>query len=274
MKQNQWSDRLRNLGIKGLYEEMVTEELLLDGVTISMSINPRNYPVLIQRTLGYRFSTISMKAIEETKQSAYAIFTTLQGYAAYLLWDWSKTLSDARETIKAPTFSLADYFDERIAPDQVGEFYHNYLEFAGFQHIRAFSQKPEKFVDLCRPNQLTFTDMMNDVTLMDKLADYNPEQPIDGAKMQDLAYMSMCISGEAGEVANSCKKLIRDGWSEHEWNNLQDELVDVMIYITKLARNFDINLDAVWDRKHAELYERNELGPADEWLTTKDKEAD
>lgn len=109
-------------------------------------------------------------------------------------------------------------------------------------------------------NTITFKDMLTDINLLDSMAGYKEYMQVP-QDMQDLAYLCLCISGEAGEIANSCKKLLRDGWTESEYDNLQKELVDVLIYIAKLIENTGIDLDLIWKEKISELYGRNHIEP-------------
>lgn len=49
-----------------------------------------------------------------------------------------------------------------------------------------------------------------------------------------LAYLGLGLAGEAGEVANKVKKLIRDGTPDDFKATLVDELGDVMWYLFRL----------------------------------------
>ena len=80
----------------------------------------------------------------------------------------------------------------------------------------------------------------------------------------DVVFNTMGLAGEAGEVANMVKKMMRgdfdlDVYSE-EWFDISDELADVFIYLMKLATALDIDLEDAWLRKRAQLVER--WGPA------------
>lgn len=83
--------------------------------------------------------------------------------------------------------------------------------------------------------------------------------------MVGLMYMTNCLCGEVGEVANVVKKLYRDGTTEARIAHLHEELVDVMIYLAEMIYVTDMNFDEAWHKKHEELRQR--------WTAKKDKEA-
>lgn len=80
--------------------------------------------------------------------------------------------------------------------------------------------------------------------------------------MEGLLYMSNCLCGEAGEVANVVKKLYRDGVTPDRIEHLHEEIVDVMIYLAELIYVTDMDFDAAWKKKHAALYKRWEAKKA------------
>tara|TARA_B000000475_G_C15939677_1_gene424216 strand:+ start:559 stop:867 length:309 start_codon:yes stop_codon:yes gene_type:complete len=75
-----------------------------------------------------------------------------------------------------------------------------------------------------------------------------------------LEYLALGLVGEAGEVANKIKKVIRDGTSP---NNVRDELGDVLWYLAMLSTEIGYSLDTIADKnlwKLANRKERNVLG--------------
>ena len=79
-------------------------------------------------------------------------------------------------------------------------------------------------------------------------------------KNKALEYLALGLVGEAGEVANKIKKVIRDGTSP---NNVRDELGDVLWYLAMLSTELGYSLDTVADKnlwKLANRKERNVLG--------------
>lgn len=74
--------------------------------------------------------------------------------------------------------------------------------------------------------------------------------------MTGLLYMTNCLVGEAGEVANVVKKLYRDGTTPERIAHLHEEIVDVMIYLAEMVYVTEMDFDAVWEKKHEELRKR------------------
>jgi len=74
--------------------------------------------------------------------------------------------------------------------------------------------------------------------------------------LENLFYITMCLVGESGEIANEAKKIWRDGDSEELREKLATEVVDILIYIAKTIKILEIDIEEYWDEKHEELYER------------------
>ena len=74
--------------------------------------------------------------------------------------------------------------------------------------------------------------------------------------MSNLFYHGLCLAGEAGEVANVIKKIWRDGDSEASRKHLEEEIVDMAIFMGMLVKISGMDFDAAWEAKHRELYER------------------
>jgi len=78
-----------------------------------------------------------------------------------------------------------------------------------------------------------------------------------------LSYATLGLAGEAGEIANKVKKIIRDNKGEitHEVkDNLSDELGDVLWYLSALASELDASLNDVADKNIQKLFSRKERG--------------
>ena len=81
-----------------------------------------------------------------------------------------------------------------------------------------------------------------------------------------IAYLSLGLCGEAGEVANKIKKYIRDGTNSYD--ELADELGDVLWYLAVLAHYLEadsvfgtaMNLDEIAARNLYKLSERAKRG--------------
>jgi NTP pyrophosphatase (non-canonical NTP hydrolase) len=77
------------------------------------------------------------------------------------------------------------------------------------------------------------------------------------SSLQAIAYCTLGLTGEAGEIANKVKKLIRDGDSEVKRKEIVAELGDVLWYLSQLAMELQQtlgevaakNLDKLADRK-------------------------
>lgn len=64
----------------------------------------------------------------------------------------------------------------------------------------------------------------------------------------DGYFLSLCLCGETGEVANLLKKQWR-GDGPVDKANIADELADCEVYLRLLAKKFDIDLDAAVESK-------------------------
>ena len=83
-------------------------------------------------------------------------------------------------------------------------------------------------------------------------------------KHQALEYLTLGLTGEAGEIANKVKKLIRDGADVEGYNDkLQQiamELGDVLWYCAMLANEVDANLGRVMEANLHKLADRKSRG--------------
>jgi len=78
-----------------------------------------------------------------------------------------------------------------------------------------------------------------------------------------ITYPALGMAGEAGEVANKVKKLIRDGKDEmpDDWREqLASEIGDVMWYCAALARDLDVSLTTIMAANLDKLKARQERG--------------
>jgi NTP pyrophosphatase (non-canonical NTP hydrolase) len=78
-----------------------------------------------------------------------------------------------------------------------------------------------------------------------------------------LAYPALGLAGEAGEVADHFKKVIRDDGgevSEERREKLAGELGDVLWYVAQLATELDLDLDGIAQGNLEKLRSRQRRG--------------
>ncbi len=79
-------------------------------------------------------------------------------------------------------------------------------------------------------------------------------------RIEELMYLSLGMSGEAGEVSNCIKKLFRDQDTPELRANLSKELGDVMWYAARLATALDVDLTEIISMNKAKLEDRMARG--------------
>ena len=79
-------------------------------------------------------------------------------------------------------------------------------------------------------------------------------------KEKALEYLTLGLTGEAGEIANKVKKLLRDGADREGYheklNAIGKELGDVMWYCAMLAKEVDMNLGRIMEDNLDKLADR------------------
>lgn len=78
-----------------------------------------------------------------------------------------------------------------------------------------------------------------------------------------LSYTTLGLAGEAGEIANKLKKVIRDQnghLTDDSRAALADELGDVLWYVASLAHELGVPLDDIARRNLAKLADRHRCG--------------
>ena len=63
--------------------------------------------------------------------------------------------------------------------------------------------------------------------------------------LQSLSYCALGLAGEAGEIANKVKKLLRDGDSFSKRDAIAAELGDVLWYLSQLATELEKDLGKI-----------------------------
>ena len=75
-------------------------------------------------------------------------------------------------------------------------------------------------------------------------------------KKDAIAYLSLGLVSEAGEVAGKAKKIIRDGTQF----DLASEVGDVLWYCAMLATELDVSLGKLMENNLDKLYDRKKRG--------------
>ena len=71
----------------------------------------------------------------------------------------------------------------------------------------------------------------DDVEAIDKIMGI---QSTNDCTTSNLMFFTLCMVGEAGELANVVKKMVRNGATKERWKDFEEELADVLIYFVKL----------------------------------------
>jgi len=85
-------------------------------------------------------------------------------------------------------------------------------------------------------------------------------------KNKAMEYLTLGLTGEAGEIANKVKKFIRDGAAKDEYLakriEIGYEIGDVLWYCAVLAEELDMNLGHIMEKnleKLADRHKRNKI---------------
>ncbi len=73
-----------------------------------------------------------------------------------------------------------------------------------------------------------------------------------------IIYPALGLAGEAGEVANKVKKLMRDGTLDKD--AVAQEMGDVLWYLAALATDLGLDLDQIAEQNLARLADRKARG--------------
>jgi len=82
-------------------------------------------------------------------------------------------------------------------------------------------------------------------------------------KKDEVFHLILGLVGEAGEIAEKAKKVVRDQKSDFatfDTDDLTKELGDVLWYVAVLADHFDIDLQDIADVNIAKLASRQQRG--------------
>lgn len=81
--------------------------------------------------------------------------------------------------------------------------------------------------------------------------------------LMGVYYTVLGLTGEAGEIANKVKKILRDDngkLSPEKKEQIVDEIGDVMWYIASLASELDVELESIAQLNIDKLFSRLERG--------------
>jgi NTP pyrophosphatase (non-canonical NTP hydrolase) len=80
---------------------------------------------------------------------------------------------------------------------------------------------------------------------------------------QNFIYPTLGLAGEAGEVADKIKKILRDNGGivdEPRRAEIELELGDVLWYVSQIATELKISLEEIADKNIVKLYSRQDRG--------------
>lgn len=96
---------------------------------------------------------------------------------------------------------------------------------------------------------------------VDKLA-YNM-QPASIAALFRIGYITLGLSGEAAEISNKVKKVIRDNggvFDDGIISIIASELGDVMWYVAQMCNELEIDLNGIMEQNLRKLQDRQSRG--------------
>lgn len=109
--------------------------------------------------------------------------------------------------------------------------------------------------------ELTFNEYQNGALETAQYPEVETINDFGGLTGTNFVYPVIGLVGEAGEVAEKCKKIIRDKKGlveETDKQAIKKELGDVLWYVAVLAKEFDLNLDEVAKANYEKLKSRKE----------------
>ena len=80
-------------------------------------------------------------------------------------------------------------------------------------------------------------------------------------EFEAMFYVALGLAGEAGEICNKMKKMLRDGVSKEEMREfLRGELGDAQWYLGRLADDFNLTLSEIMEANIDKLRDRKARG--------------
>ena len=110
-----------------------------------------------------------------------------------------------------------------------------------------------------RTNENHKYNRISDLDMYQKVAKSTAIYP----REQAIIYPTLGLTGEAGEVANKVKKIIRDGTIENHESLIQEisaEIGDCLWYISVLADDIGVKLSDIANNNLVKLANRKEKG--------------
>lgn len=96
-----------------------------------------------------------------------------------------------------------------------------------------------------------------------KTAIYPGSSRDPGTSIDAISYSTLGLVGEAGEIANKVKKILRDEGgviTPKALAELEKELGDVLWYLSNLAYDIDTSLEYIADMNLKKLHDRKDRG--------------
>lgn len=86
---------------------------------------------------------------------------------------------------------------------------------------------------------------------------FNWHEQIDEEHLEMLNFLMIALTGEVGETANIIKKINRGDCSlQAQKENLEEEIVDIFIYVIKLVYQLDMDIEQGYIKKMKKNKER------------------
>jgi len=98
-----------------------------------------------------------------------------------------------------------------------------------------------------------------DMNIYQDKARYTAIYP-DQGQLGGILYAALGLAGEAGEVANKAKKLLRDGDTDERRYVIRAEIGDVLWYVSQLCEELNVTLGTVAVQNLEKLYGRKSDG--------------
>lgn len=114
--------------------------------------------------------------------------------------------------------------------------------------------------DFCPPK--TIRRLIRDIQKLDARFDLTRTNKLTRG---NLAFLTMAAGGECGELENVAKKICRSGEKPELWAHFSEEMVDTIFYLLKIIMVTEMDFEAAWEKKIAELYQRYIDNPPKDW---------